>query len=463
MHTHAGPVRPRFPRLTAALPGLLVVLATSHAGTGHAQPSALQASDPAHPAAPVVVPGLPVAATPAGAHPAQERSAAIAIWQRANARVAEFPRGHIDILRWEATQGGSDRGTTAAQPAVEADIRPVSAFVAQALRLRPDLIDQPGLGPQERAAMRTELADAMREVQHAWLKAVAARARLARASDALENARTGAELGRRMVEAGNWSRMRHLNELQVETAARQTWLSARMAEQVAMEQLARRLGLWQVQDIDRLRRQLPADLPAPAQTPPVAPAAGAEAAVLAVQAELQSERQRSLRLPSDANTAEWEAAHARALEQTLASESPVALPRMSDNRLLNDHRSAHAVQARARLLGEAARLRSQAREAWLALQTHHALARMAQDEILPHQEAMEGEVLQRYNGMFVSTWELLAAARNRLAALDQVTSARLAYWQAEADWRALLAGGHYAGAQDAPEGAGATDAAAGGH
>ncbi|MCU0957745.1 MAG: hypothetical protein MUF55_10625, partial [Hydrogenophaga sp.] len=110
--------------------------------------------------------------------------------------------------------------------------------------------------------------------------------------------------------------------------------------------------------------------------------------MLAVQAELLSERQRSLRLPSDASTVEWEAAHARALEHTLASESPVDLPRITDNRLLNDHRSAHAVQARARLLGEAARLRSQAREAWLALQTHHALARMAQDEILPHQEAM---------------------------------------------------------------------------
>lgn len=461
MRTHAGLLRPRIQRLTAALPGLLVVLAASHAGAAHAQPMALQAADPAHPVATVPNPGWPAAATPAGPHPAQERSAALAIWQRANARVAEFPRGHIDILRWEAAQA-SGKGTEA--PAqTGAEPRPMAAVVAQALRLRPDLIDQPGQGQQERAGMRTELADTVREVQHAWLKAVAARARLARAADVLENARTGAELGRRMVEAGNWSRMRHLNELQTETTARQAWLSARMAEQVAMEQLARRLGLWQVDDIDRLRRQLPADLPAPTQTPPVAPEAGAEGAVLAVQAALLSERQRTLRLPADASTAEWEAAHARALEQSLTKESPVDLPRITDNRLLNDHRSAHAVQARARLLGEAARLRSQAREAWLALQTHHSLARMAQDEILPQQEALEAEVLQRYNGMFVSTWELLAAARNRLAALDQVTAARLAYWQAEADWRALVAGGHYAGAQDAPMGAGATDAAAGGH
>ena len=243
--------------------------------------------------------------------------------------------------------------------------------------------------------------------------------------------------------------MRHLQELQIETAARQSWLAAQLAEQVALEHLARRLGLWQTDAIDALRQRLPADLPAPAATPPQPPASGIESAVLASQPGLQGDRLRALRLPSDTATAAWEAAHARALEQALRDGVPIALPALSDPRALNDHRSAHAVQARARLLTEAARLRSQAREAWLALNTHHTLALLTQDEALARQQALEEEVLQRYNGMFVSTWELLAAARNRLAVLDQVTEARLAYWLAEADWRALLAGGHYAGAQSA--------------
>jgi hypothetical protein len=125
------------------------------------------------------------------------------------------------------------------------------------------------------------------------------------------------------------------------------------------------------------------------------------------------------------------------------------LPELADPRQRNDHRSAHAAEAGAGLLRQAADRRSQAREAWAALQTHQALARLAQDLDLPQQEALEQAVLQRYNGMFVSTWALLAAARERLAALDRLTDARLAYWLAEADWRALLAGGHYAGAQRA--------------
>jgi len=454
-------MRLRHKPLSSALLGLAVALNLALARPGLAQTGALQAADPAYPAPTVQAPELPALATSVGPHPSSERSAALAIWQQANARVAEFPRGHIDILRWEAAQDSNVSAATALPVAVEAG--PMAVMVAQALRLRPDLIDQPGLSPQERADRRAELADLVREVQGAWLAAVAARARLTRATDTLENARTGAELGRRMVVAGNWSRMRHLKELQTETAARQTWLAARMAEQVALEHLARRLGLWQTEALEGLRRQLPADLPAPATTTPLTPTDGVEGAVLASRTQLQSERLRALRLPSDKATAAWEAAHAQALEQVQGAEGLVGLPDITDARALNDHRSAHAVQSRARLLGQAARLRSQAREAWLALNTHHTLALLAQDEALARQEALEEEVLQRYNGMFVSTWELLAAARNRLSALDQVTEARLAYWLAEADWRALLAGGHYAGAQGAPMAAGASAGSAGGH
>ena len=446
MPTPTGPHRPRIRPLPAALLGLAAALTATHTPPASAQANALRAADAAQAAAVAPRPALPDA-TAAGPLPANERSAALAIWQQANARVAEFPRGHIDILRWEAAQGSTTSPATA--PPGAADPLTLGQVINQSLQWRPDLLDQPNLSTQERAERRAELADVVRDVQGAWLGAVAARARLNRAADTLENARTGAELGRRMVVAGNWSRMRHLQELQIETAARQSWLAAQLAEQVALEHLARRLGLWQTDAIDALRQRLPADLPAPAATPPQPPASGIESAVLASQPGLQGDRLRALRLPSDTATAAWEAAHARALEQALRDGVPIALPALSDPRALNDHRSAHAVQARARLLTEAARLRSQAREAWLALNTHHTLALLTQDEALARQQALEEEVLQRYNGMFVSTWELLAAARNRLAALDQVTEARLAYWLAEADWRALLAGGHYAGAQSA--------------
>ncbi len=416
---------------------------------------ALAATDPAHPAEPPLPLRLPLQATPAGPQPQAERNAALAQWQQANARVADFPRGHIDILRWEAAQGLSDTSSDTKTPEATA----FSALLTQALALAPDLMDQADLGALDRAERQAALADRVRQLQSAWLQAIAARAKLQRATDVLENARTGAELGRRMVVAGNWSPMKQLQERQTETAARQAWLSAQLAERVAIEQLGRELGLWQAAEMDALRRQLPLDLPAAPPQAPDAPPKGVEPTVLSAQAKLMHARaQAALQWRGAAPSPAWLAAQAEAMAEAVTSgaegSQPLRLPLIRDPQQRNDHRSAHAAQTSAALLRQAAELRSKAREAWAALQTHHALARLAQDESLPQQEAMEQEVLQRYNGMFVSTWELLAAARARLAALDNQTDARLAYWLAEADWRALLAGGSFSGAQMASGAAG---------
>jgi outer membrane protein TolC len=329
---------------------------------------------------------------------------------------------------------------------------PFAALLAQALGTQPEALAPAGLGAPERRQRQAALADRVRQLQGAWLQAIAARARLQRAADALDNARTGAELGRRMVVAGNWSPMKHLAELQTETRARQAWLNAQLAERSAMEQLGRLLGLWQAAQIDTLRQQLPTDLPAAPPTAPEAPAQGVESAVLSAHTTLDSARAQVARLQRGGEPAPaWLDALSEAADAAAGASAggPVALPELADPRQRNDHRSAHAAEAGAGLLRQAADRRSQAREAWAALQTHQALARLAQDLDLPQQEALEQAVLQRYNGMFVSTWALLAAARERLAALDRLTDARLAYWLAEADWRALLAGGHYAGAQRA--------------
>lgn len=412
---------------------------------------ALQAADPATPSAPPTELRLPPAPTALGPEPSAERRAALAAWQQANERVAAFPRGHIDILRWEAAQTGAAASRTnspAGSPA------PFGALLAQALDAQPAALAPPGLGVTERRQRQAALADRVRQLQGAWLQAIAARARLQRATDVLENARTGAELGRRMVVAGNWSPMKHLAELQTETRARQAWLQAQLAERSAMEQLGRLLGLWQAAQIDTLRQQLPTDLPAAPPAAPVAPAQGVESAVLSAHPLLDTARAQVARLqrggePAPAWLLARTEANTLAADRAEAAGGPLQLPELTDARQRNDHRSAHAAEAGAELLRQAADRRSQAREAWAALQTHQALARLTQDLDLPQQEALEQAVLQRYNGMFVSTWELLAAARERLAALDRLTDARLAYWQAEADWRALLAGGEYAGAQSA--------------
>ena len=104
-----------------------------------------------------------------------------------------------------------------------------------------------------------------------------------------------------------------------------------------------------------------------------------------------------------------------------------------------------------------------ARQAWANLQARHASAVHAQNVVAQLQAALEQETLLRYNGMLQSSWDLLASARERLAALHDAVQARRDFWLAQADWDALLAGADYVAA-GAPSGSDNNNrAAAGGH
>jgi hypothetical protein len=145
------------------------------------------------------------------------------------------------------------------------------------------------------------------------------------------------------------------------------------------------------------------------------------------------------------------------------STGTLAPPHLDDPGLLRDHALERATQQQARLLDLAAQRRSMAREAWGQLQTRHASARHSEQVVAALQEALEQESLLRYNGMLESTWQLLASARERLAALDAAALARRDFWRAQAEWQALLAGADYSGGDLSTSGAGASGAARGGH
>ena len=136
MQTHMGPMVRRHPALATAALWLAVSLSSTHAAPDREAGGALRAADPAHPAAAPVV-ELPPSPTPPGPHPSSERRAAIELWRQANERVAEFPRGHIDILRWEAAQPAADNGPAG----------PVAAHVRarRQVKLQPVLLHKPRL------------------------------------------------------------------------------------------------------------------------------------------------------------------------------------------------------------------------------------------------------------------------------------------------------------------------------
>jgi hypothetical protein len=317
--------------------------------------------------------------------------------------------------------------------------------------------------------VRVAYAVHVRELQRTWIDAVTTRQRARLLADMLDATRTGSELGRRMVVAGNWSQARQVREQLLEASAWQAAVAAQGEALAAQEQLAQRLGLWDAADVARLGERLPESLPAPPPTPSPGPgldAGSIEAAALRSHPSLALERieaQRQRAALGDDRRAAWQRAVDAALVALPDPGSAPTPPHIGDLSLLRDHTLERAVEADAKLLRLAAERRAMARQAWAHLQVQHAAALHAQNVVGPLQAALAQETLLRYNGMLQSSWELLASARERLASLDAAQQARRGFWLAQADWQALLAGADYAGSATAPSSTGGGSAAPAGH
>lgn len=362
-------------------------------------------------------------------------------WREANERVGEFPRGHIDLLKWEQRHLPPAAAPARAGPTLSAD-----EAVRRALRQRPDLFGAAPVNPVQARQRHLALLTHLTAVRQVWQDAVLAAQVLALQQARADVADSGAELGRRMVQAGNWSQARLLREQATQAREGVALLQARQAERAARERLARELGLTHAADVAALAQQLPAELPEPPAaldaTDPDAIAARVLAADPAlIQQRIDATRQTGA-LP-DGLLQQLDQARDASVATLPADRLPERALEIADARLVRQHGLGEAAEAQAAVLQAEAARRSQAREAWGRLQDQHALARQTGTVLLPLVTAQEQETLLRYNGMLQSTWDLLEATRERLSAAAAAAQARHAYWTAWLDWQLLLAGGPY--------------------
>ena len=367
-------------------------------------------------------------------------------WRERIERVGEFPRGHADIVRWEKRHLPAETS-----PAIHASPLPVDEVVRLALGQHPELFTAADPSPvRAREQHLARLALAFRARQ-AWLDAVLMGESLRLQKARGEVAETGAELGQRMVNAGNWSLARGLREQVTQARERVALLQAQQAERSARETLARLIGAADGRALAELAERLPSRLPVvpPAVAEPMP--SDPEAQALQADTGLTQQGREAERLRSSVS-ADRLAQQQRVNEQALAS--PSALPSAP-----RDPAAAEAVEAQAAWRRTVAERRSQAREAWGRLQDQHALARETESVLLPLLTVQEQETQLRYNGMLQSTWELLEATRERLAATSAAAQARHAYWTALLDWQLLSAGGSYRASDNNPSTPSATDAA----
>ena len=290
------------------------------------------------------------------------------------------------------------------------------------------------------------------DTRRAWLRAVAAQQSLQAAERMHEAAAAGGELARRMALVGNFSKLEQAQELRVQHDAAAQLARARLNAALEREQLARLMGLWGLQ----------ADFALPNSLPPLPKAealhTGADAEATALRERLDV---RALRRELDTTADRHGFASVGALfgdigasysrntttdratrhdEVTRGWELELPLP-------LFDWGGVAAAGARAQLQHRSAQLRnaalqarSEARTSWLRYRTAWDLAQQQRTEVLPLAQQMQEEAVYRYNGMLISTWQLLAQARATAQAVATATEAQRDFWLAETDLQLALTG-----------------------
>lgn len=379
-------------------------------------------------------------------------------WRQANQDVGQFARGHIDLLRWEATQLPAEAAAQA--PSAAAPWTLTDAIVA-AQRSRPDLLARPGLNARERALLQLQQREWALQVERAWWQALSARQHTRTQQRVLQAAEAGHELALRMARVGNWPEARQQRETLV-------WVDAQAQLQLAQHQeQAAVLRLWQRVGGDlspqALAQRLPTDWAPPATDTLPADLNALEQQALQRHPEwplLQLQARRALQGVGDLQP--LQAALDTATEPDAASGAAQALPSLPGPPRW-PHAADQAWQAQATLAALERRIRADVRVAHSAWQTALALAQHSAAQAQRLHTALEEDALQRYNGMFKSTWDLLAASRARLAAVNAHQQAQLNAWLALADLRAVLDGLPYSGNSPSAASSASSATAAPGH
>ena len=283
------------------------------------------------------------------------------------------------------------------------------------------------------------------QTRKAWIAAVAAGETVGYMQQVRQAAEAGAELGRRMAQAGNWNKITQAREQSFYADAALNLARAERAQLAARERLTRLMGLWAMQTAFTLPARLP-DLPAAAQELP-----GVEQTALAQRLDVQAARlgaeqtAKSLGLTRTTrfiNVLELGLVHNNSNEKPTQRgyELRFELPLFDWSGARVARAEAIYMQAVNRAAETAVNARSEVREAYLGYRSSHDMARHYRDEIVPLKKRISEENVLRYNGMLIGVFELLADARSQIAGVNGYIEALRDFWLARADLDMALIG-----------------------
>ena len=290
-----------------------------------------------------------------------------------------------------------------------------------------------------------EMLSLAAESRKAFYAAVAAEQTARYMRDVRGTADAGAELAKRLAQAGSWTKLQQAREHGFFSEAVLNAARAEGARTATRERLIRLLGLWGQQTQFTLPDRLP-DLPQePQDRPDIEQQAIAKR--LDVQgAKLQTEATaKSLGLTKVTR-------FINALDFGYMRNSYNDAPRQTGYEISfeiplfdwGDARIAKAesiyMQSVQRAAQVAIEARSEVREAYLGYRSSYDIAKHYRDDVVPTAKRISDENVLRYNGMFISVFELLADARSQISAVNAAIEAQRDFWMAQADLDMALIG-----------------------
>ena len=284
--------------------------------------------------------------------------------------------------------------------------------------------------------------------RRAFFRAVAAQELVKYGAQVKEAADASNELARRMLQAGNFSKLQQMREQAFYADATSQLARAQHLALAEREGLTRLLGLSGDPQAFLLPDRLP-DLP----SAPV-DAQDAEQTALDKRLDVLIAR-RSAKGLAQALSAAQATRWITGLDAGYQNKSQTGERRQNGYQIdlelpLFDlgagasPRAARAeasyLQAQHRAAEVADNARSEVRESYSAYRTAYDLARHYRDEVVPLRKRISDENLLRYNGMLASVFELLADAKDQVGSVTGYVEALRDHWIAATDLQAALTG-----------------------
>jgi hypothetical protein len=368
-------------------------------------------------------------------------------WRNANTDVGRFQRGHIDLLKAERSRGALiERDTNLTTGSFKED--PTAPELTEelarkaALMLHADLLTGQAISSIERSTRDAQLLALQQATHKLWLEAVSAKEQLNIQHRIAEAASVSLELAKRMEKVGNWGRNRLIDVEISYQSARNQLLQADQAAFNSRQKLFAQIG--------SERWRLPNALPKPGSLSGLSelltPLDQQLADLLARHPQfslLEKEVQYYERIAGPAMLEQWR----KQLDVMLSASSSwtSAIPTLDRTKILWNHDLDKAIKARAEALRLSMKTKSDLQQAREHLRAAHTQASDILNKLQNLYSGAEEEALMRYNGMFISTWDLIAKAQTKMQSELAVAQAKQSFWIALTGMRALLAGAPYAG------------------